>query len=126
MSSCQISVISDPNSTNAQVSLLDAPNARVKEFSQAAGSAGQWHYHSAAWEHCYALDGPLWVEFDDAPMQALNAGQRCAIAPLRRHRVVNLSAQAVRYLVIQGPGAYDYQPISTKPSPAETGSPTSP
>lgn len=126
MSSYPISMPSDPRSTHAQASLLDTPNGRVKEFCQAAKSAGQWHYHSAAWEHCYALDGPLWVEFDDAPMQALSAGQRCAIAPLRRHRVVNLTAQAVRYLVIQGPGAYDYQAISISPNPAETGSPARP
>jgi len=100
-------------STLAPVHLVEGRPMRVAEFDLAAGCAGEWHYHHWIEEHCYALDHELHVDIVGQATQVLRGGQRCAIAAEKVHRVRNPGAKTLRYLVIQGPGLFDYQQVAS-------------
>ena len=89
-------------------SLAQTAELRVIEFEQRAASLGEWHYHSKVDETCYALTGSLRVEYAEGRVEALAQGQQVRIEAGKVHRLVNQSATAARYLVIQGPGVFDY------------------
>ena len=68
-----------------------------------------WHYHSAVADDVFCLEEPIEIGLRDPDQTvALRPGQRQHIAAGRVHRVVNPSAEAVRYLLVQATGPYDF------------------
>ena len=88
--------------------LVHTDEMRVVEFEQMAGSKGEWHYHSHVTESCYALYGNLRIEFIEGIFVDLVQGQKIQIEAGKVHRILNRSTSSARYLVVQGPGAFDY------------------
>ncbi len=93
--------------------LLQTDNVRVRVMELAPEAATTWHRHSAVTDHMVGLSGRLRVELaDPAEICELPPGQMCRVGVGRLHRVVNTGGtDPARYLLIQGVGRYDYQPV---------------
>ena len=85
---------------------------RVRIFTLAAGQEVPWHYHRHVTDTFFCLEGALSVE-TRAPeaRHLLGTGESCAVPPMTAHRVTGRNGGRVRFLIVQGVGAYDYCPI---------------
>jgi mannose-6-phosphate isomerase-like protein (cupin superfamily) len=89
--------------------LLQTPDAWVRIMTLDADENGQWHRHTEVAEHVVCLSGGLDLECSEPnEITPLRPGDLGRVAVGRRHRVVNSSATAARYLLVQGPGSYDF------------------
>lgn len=82
----------------------------VKVFTLAEGQEIPWHYHSNVTDTFFCLEGELVVE-TRAPRKRyqLAVGESCEVPPRTAHRVSGEGRS--RFLIVQGIGAYDYQPV---------------
>lgn len=82
-----------------------------------AGQGTPWHFHSAVTDNVFCLDDAIEIGLRDPDERvSLRPGQRMEIPPRRVHRVVNPSGQAVRYLLIQATGPYDFNEVGDEPA----------
>jgi mannose-6-phosphate isomerase-like protein (cupin superfamily) len=88
--------------------LLDSGGARVVEFLLPPETDAPWHVHSAMVEFCYCLSGRLIVEREGAESIVLSPGERCEVPAGQRHRAVNRSKTACRFLVVQQGDYFDF------------------
>ena len=89
--------------------LLKTRDALVRILSLDPGQATPWHRHTEVDDQMVSLEGVISVEMRD-PDEAVrvHVGKSVKVANQRRHRVVNRGATVARYLLIQGPGRYDF------------------
>jgi len=89
--------------------LVETQDVRVRIMTLESGQATAWHYHTEIKDSMFCLDGPVAVEYrnPDERIELVN-GQHCDVAVKRVHRVVNLTTQEARYLLVQGIGRYDF------------------
>lgn len=89
--------------------LLKTKDALVRILKLDSGQATPWHRHTEVDDQMVCLEGVVSVQMRD-PDEAVEAhvGQWVKVGRRRRHRVVNGGATASRYLLIQGPGRYDF------------------
>jgi mannose-6-phosphate isomerase-like protein (cupin superfamily) len=89
--------------------LLETTDALVRILRLDPGQATPWHWHTEVDDQMVSLEGVISVEMRD-PEEAveLPVGKSTRVARWRRHRVVNRGATLGRYLLIQGPGEYDF------------------
>jgi mannose-6-phosphate isomerase-like protein (cupin superfamily) len=89
--------------------LLKASDALVRILWLDRGEATAWHWHTEVDDQMVCLEGLVRVETSD-PDEAveLGVGQMVKVRHGRRHRVVSRGATSSRYLLIQGPGKYDF------------------
>ncbi|HFD10895.1 MAG TPA: cupin domain-containing protein [Crenotrichaceae bacterium] len=88
--------------------LISTANTRVAEFSVDPDETGQWHYHSDVIEFCYCLEGVIRIDQKNTASMTLHPGEKLEIAIGNVHRVCSIGTQCGRYLVVQGPGVYDF------------------
>ena len=92
--------------------ILKTGNVRVRILFLDAREATAWHFHSEVTDRMLCLQGSIAVEYQD-PRESveLACGERCEVAVTRVHRVVNMSPEAVKYLLVQGVGRYDFNVV---------------
>jgi mannose-6-phosphate isomerase-like protein (cupin superfamily) len=88
-----------------------SPELRVSELALADGEEVPWHFHHHVDDVFYCLSGGIKVALR-APEEeiSLEPGQSCRVPSGRVHRAVNSKPGLSRYLLVQGPGAYDFVP----------------
>ncbi len=94
--------------------IAETPDLRVLELTLGPGEEVPWHVHSQVDDRFYCLAGAIEVltrKPDET--QALEAGASCRVPHGRAHRVVNAApADATsRFVLVQGPGKYDFVPL---------------
>jgi mannose-6-phosphate isomerase-like protein (cupin superfamily) len=89
--------------------LLKTTDALVRILKLDPGQATPWHWHTEVDDQMACLEGAVSIEMSD-PDEAVevHVGQLVKVGQRRRHRVVNDGATVSRYLLIQGPGKYDF------------------
>lgn len=92
--------------------ILETEDVRVRIMFLEAGQATAWHFHTEVTDRMLCLEGSLCVEYQQpAESITLARGERCEVAVKRLHRVVNLSPEAAKYLLVQGVGRYDFNTV---------------
>jgi mannose-6-phosphate isomerase-like protein (cupin superfamily) len=92
--------------------LLQTSDVRVRIMPLAVGSATVWHTHSVISDHMVCLSGRIRVALrQPEEIHDLAPGEWCRVPVGRPHRVVSLGDAPSSYLLIQGVGAYDFNPI---------------
>lgn len=85
---------------------------RVRTYTLAEGQEVPWHYHSQVTDTFFCLEGTLSVETRaPGPRHVLNVGESCTVPPMTAHRVTAHDGGRVRFLIVQGVGAYDFRPV---------------
>lgn len=94
-----------------RIDFVQTENARVASIKLGDHEASPWHFHNDVFERVICLSGSIEVQMS-APdsSRILNPGDMAEIEAKRRHRLVNLLADASDYLLVQN-GEYDF--IST-------------
>ena len=92
--------------------ILETGNVRVRILVLDAREATAWHFHSEVTDRMLCLQGSIAVEYQD-PRQSVElvCGERCEVAVTRVHRVVNVSPETAKYLLVQGVGRYDFNVV---------------
>ena len=89
--------------------LLRTADALVRILRFDPGEATPWHWHTEVDDQMVFLEGHVSLEMSD-PDEAveLDVGHSVMVGRRRRHRVMNGGPTVSRYLLIQGPGRYDF------------------
>jgi quercetin dioxygenase-like cupin family protein len=88
------------------------PDLRMVILTLAPGEEVPWHFHTATADTFFCMEGPLVIETRaPAARVELNAGQIHAIAAPRPHRVRGKDGGRCRFAILQGVGAYDFNPL---------------
>ena len=96
--------------------ILETDDVRVRILVLDAGEATAWHFHTQVTDRMLCLQGRIAVEFRNPPERIeLNPGGRCEVAVERVHKVVNLSTETAKYLLVQGVGRYDFNVVDQLP-----------
>lgn len=92
--------------------LLDSEHVRVRIMTLNAREATAWHYHTEVTDQMLCLDGRVAVECR-SPQERFELvnGQHCKVEVGRVHRVVNLTDEIAKYLLVQGVGQYDFKEV---------------
>ena len=92
--------------------VAEGADLRVQVLTLAAGQSVPWHYHSEVTDSFVCLEGRVQVE-TRAPRanHLLSPGERCAVPPMTAHAVRGQEGTACKVMVIQGVGAYDFNPV---------------
>lgn len=78
----------------------------------APGEEVPWHLHSQVRDTFYALRGPITIHSREPDSTTvINSGEILQTREQQPHRVVNLSDHEVSFVLIQGMGRYDFQPL---------------
>lgn len=92
--------------------ILETENVRVRILALEKGQATAWHFHTEVTDQMLCLEGALAVEYQKPQERVeLASGERCEVSVERIHRVVNLSSETSKYLLVQGVGRYDFNVI---------------
>jgi len=85
---------------------------KVTHIGLEPGEEVPWHRHSQVTDTFYAVNGPLTIETKapDGAVQ-LSAGDVFQTAIDQPHRVSNGTNKTVRFLLVQGGGAFDFLPV---------------
>jgi quercetin dioxygenase-like cupin family protein len=92
--------------------ILETEHVRVRILALEKGQATPWHFHTEVTDRMLCLEGRIAVEYA-APQETaeLSPGERCEVTVERVHRVVNLTAETAKYLLVQGVGRYDFNVV---------------
>ncbi len=92
--------------------LAETPELRMVTITLAAGQEVPWHWHTNCTDRFFCMQGPMVVE-TRAPREVinLNSGETCAIPAKRAHRVAGENGGPCKFSLLQGVGAYDYNPV---------------
>jgi len=92
--------------------IAKTPEVGVRVNTLGPGKATAWHYHTHVTDTIFGLDEGLEVALRDPDERVtLQPGQRFDVAARRVHRVVSHADRAIRYLLIQTPGPYDFNEV---------------
>lgn len=92
--------------------ILETENVRVRILVLESGQATSWHFHTEVTDKMLCLEGTIAVEYQKPSARVeLSPGERCEVAVERLHRVVNLTAEVAKYLLVQGVGRYDFNAV---------------
>ena len=92
--------------------LAETPELRMVVLTLARGQEVPWHWHSNVVDRFFCMQGPMLVE-TRAPRAVieLTAGETCAVPAKRAHRVTGKDGGPCKFGVLQGVGAYDFNPV---------------
>jgi quercetin dioxygenase-like cupin family protein len=92
--------------------VLETESVRVRIMALEGGQATAWHYHTEVTDRIFCLVGPVAVEYrnPDERIELVN-GEYSDVSVERVHRVINLTMQDARYLLVQGVGSYDFNAV---------------
>ncbi len=95
--------------------LIDCDEGRVRIMTLQGREEIPWHSHTAVTDNIFCLEGRIAVDLLDPPLTlALHPGDRCEVNSKRPHRVMNPGTERARYLLVQGGGRYDFNPVRGK------------
>jgi quercetin dioxygenase-like cupin family protein len=99
-------------SVNAIEIVAATPDLQVRRFTLGVGETIPWHFHSAVTDWYFCLEGQLQVE-TRAPRNdfRMAPGERCEVPVKTAHKVTNAGDAICRFLLVQGVGPYDFQPV---------------
>lgn len=104
--------------------VAETPELRVIELTLAPGECVPWHAHPENADIFYPVQGTIDIhEKMPETVTRIGVGETHTVPARRAHLVHNPTAETIRFLNIQGPGAYDYLPIGDQASPAFTPKP---
>jgi quercetin dioxygenase-like cupin family protein len=88
------------------------PELRMVVLTLGRGQEVPWHWHSNVVDHVICLEGPMVVE-TRAPRERfeLEPGGRCNVPAKRAHRVSGKEGGPCKFAILQGLGAYDFNPV---------------
>lgn len=92
--------------------VAETPELRLVMLTLAAGQEVPWHWHSNVTDTFFCMKGPMVVE-TRAPREAfeLQPGETCAVPAKRAHRVTGKNDGPCKFALLQGVGAYDFNPV---------------
>jgi len=92
--------------------VAEGADLRVSVLALGPGQCVPWHYHSEISDSFVCLEGPMIVE-TRAPRNhyRLETGERCAVPPKTAHYVHGENDGACKFLIVQGVGVYDFEPV---------------
>ena len=93
--------------------LIHTESVRVRDMQLPPGESTPWHFHREVTDHLVGLTGVIVVRLQGpAAVHELGPGQRFTVEVGRVHQVANgSSTQPASYLLIQGVGHYDFNPV---------------
>lgn len=92
--------------------ILRTKDVRVRIMPLDPEESVPWHVHGEVTDHMCCLSGRICVHAAEPDEEfRFASGQRCSIRPGRPHRMAALAGTAT-YLLVQGVGEYDFQPLS--------------
>lgn len=88
------------------------PELRMVVLTLAPGQEVPWHWHTNVADNFICLEGPMVVE-TRAPRERieLRPGERCMVPARRAHRVNGKDGGRCKFAILQGVGAYDFNPV---------------
>ena len=93
--------------------LARAETVRVRVLALRPNEGTPWHFHTAVTDNVFCLEEGLEVALRGPDVNVrLRPGGRQDIPPGRVHRVVNTTASALRYLLVQATGHYDFNEVT--------------
>ena len=92
--------------------LAQVPDLQARVFTLAPGEEIPWHFHSQVTDWYFCLEGAVRIE-TRAPRRetVLEPGGTGKVEPKTAHHITNAGATRCRFLLLQGVGLYDYQPV---------------
>ncbi len=89
--------------------IMTGSDVQARLFTLAPGDTIPWHFHRAAADHYFILEGTLTV-VTRAPEETrtIRAGSDYRIVPGTAHLITNRSTDDCRFLLLQGVGKYDW------------------
>jgi quercetin dioxygenase-like cupin family protein len=104
--------LSRPN-IRTQELVFSTDEVRVSHLVLAPGEEVPWHLHSEVCDTFYVLRGPITIYTGEPDATTvINTGEILQTRERQPHRVVNTSDREVSFVLIQGVGEYDFQPLS--------------
>ena len=94
------------------VMVAETPELRVVRLTLGPGECVPWHWHSNVGDHIVCVQGGIEIE-TRAPksVRPLSPGDETVVAAKIAHIVRNAVDGTSQFLVIQGVGEYDYNPV---------------
>ena len=104
--------------------VAETPELRVIELTLKPGECVPWHAHPINADIFYPIQGMIDIhEKMPETVTRLAVGETHAVPARRAHLVHNPTLETIRFLNIQGPGAYNYLPIGDQAAPVFTAKP---
>jgi quercetin dioxygenase-like cupin family protein len=93
--------------------LAETPELRMVVLTLAQGQEVPWHWHSNVTDRFFCMQGPMVVETRaPAAVFELRPGETCTVPPRRAHRVTGRDGGPCKFGLLQGIGAYDFNPVA--------------
>ncbi len=87
---------------------------RVRIMALESRELADWHFHTEVTDDIFCLTGSIVVHMKEPDEEnKLTPGQRCRIKTGRIHQLENAGQAAATYLLVQGIGKYDFNPVQT-------------
>lgn len=86
--------------------LKDSPNLSVKQERMPAGTTEKLHFHEAAEQVFYILEGEAVLHINNQEFP-VKAGESISVQPQSEHFISNQSQKAVEFLVISSPSTHN-------------------
>ena len=91
----------------------ERPDFRISEIQISPSQKVPWHYHTNVQDTFYVLQGRIRIFLRDPKQEVqLGPGESYAVPPKRPHLVVNGGDASATFLVLQGIGEYDFNPLT--------------
>jgi quercetin dioxygenase-like cupin family protein len=91
----------------------ERPGFRISELQISPTQKVPWHFHNNVQDTFYVIEGHIrvFLRTPDADIR-LAPGDVYRVPPRRPHLVRNDGQTSATFLVLQGPGEYDYVPLT--------------
>ncbi|MCK5778408.1 MAG: cupin domain-containing protein [Rhodospirillales bacterium] len=104
--------------------IAETAELRVIELTLRPGECVPWHAHPENADIFYPVKGAIDIhEKMPETVTRITVGEAHTVPARRAHLVHNPTGETIRFLNIQGPGAYDYLPIGDQSAPEFTPKP---
>jgi quercetin dioxygenase-like cupin family protein len=92
--------------------VFSTDEVQVHRMVLAPGEEVPWHFHTHVRDTFYVLRGPVTISTREPEATAIvDTGETLQTRERQPHRVVNGSDHDVSFLLIQGVGRFDFQPL---------------
>src|SRR5438445_2149751 len=89
------------------------PGFRIAELQITPTQKVPWHYHNNVHDTFYVVEGTIRIFLQNPKEEVQIArGQTYSVAPKRPHLVTNGGDNSAVFLVLQGIGEYDFDPLA--------------
>jgi quercetin dioxygenase-like cupin family protein len=90
----------------------ERPGFRISEIQISVTQKVPWHYHTEVEDTFYVVEGEICIHLrEPKDSVTLPPGKTFTVAAKRPHLIRNAGSDSATFLVLQGIGAYDYNPL---------------